>query len=65
VTGEDFGSVAAGYERRERSEPHPVGWLVPDPGGVAAQHRGLVPEHQQLSLLRPFLAEYQDSETEY
>jgi hypothetical protein len=32
---------------------------------VAAQHCVFVPEHQQLSLLRPFSAEHQDSEAEY
>jgi hypothetical protein len=32
---------------------------------VAAQHRVLVPEYQQLSILRPVGAEYQDSQAEY
>jgi hypothetical protein len=32
---------------------------------VAAQHRVLVPEHQQLSILRQVLAEYQDGDAEY
>jgi len=31
---------------------------------VAAQHRVLVPEYQQLSILRPVPAEHQDSEAE-
>jgi hypothetical protein len=63
--GEDFGPAPARDESCQRGEPHPVGWLVPDPGGVAAQHRVFVPEHQQLSLLRPLPAEHQDSEAEY
>jgi len=32
---------------------------------VPAQHRVLVPEHQQLSILRQIPAEYQDSQAEY
>ena len=30
--------------------------------GVSAQHRDLVPEHQQLSILRPVAAEHQDGQ---
>jgi hypothetical protein len=33
--------------------------------GVAAQHRVLVPEHQQFSVLRQVCAECQDSQAEY
>jgi hypothetical protein len=33
--------------------------------GVAAQHRVLVPEYQQLSIVRPVPAEYQDSQAGY
>ena len=40
-----------GAEPSKRGEPHPVGGLVPDPPGVPAQHRVLMPEHQQLSIL--------------
>ena len=43
----------------------PVGWLVTYPASVAAQHRVLVPEHQQLSILRQVPAEYQDGDAEY
>jgi hypothetical protein len=32
---------------------------------VAAQHRVLVPEHQQLSILRPVAPEHQDSQAEH
>jgi hypothetical protein len=39
--------------------------VVPDPADVAAEHRVLVPEHQQLSSLRPVAAEHQDSYAEY
>ncbi len=65
VIGKDFGPAAAGEEPCQRSEPHPVGRLVPYPAGVAAQHRVLVPEHQQFSILRQVLTEHQDSEAEY
>jgi hypothetical protein len=32
---------------------------------LAAQHRVLVPEHQQLDIFRPVAAEHQDSHAEY
>jgi hypothetical protein len=35
-----------------------------DTADMAAQHRVLVPEYQQLSIPRPVPAEYQDSEAE-
>jgi hypothetical protein len=50
----------AGDEPRQRGEPHPVCWFVPDPAGVAVQDRVLVPEHQQFSILRKVLTRYQD-----
>jgi hypothetical protein len=50
--------------QRERGEPGPVGWFVPDPAGVPAQHRVLVPENQQLRVLRPVTADHQDSQAE-
>src|SRR5260370_5682879 len=62
--GEDFGPVPAGYEPCQRGEPHPVRCLVPYPAGGPARHRVLVPEHEQLSILRPVRAEYQDSQAE-
>jgi hypothetical protein len=42
-----------------------VGRLVPDPADVAAQHRVLVLEHQQLSLLPPLPAQHQHGQAEY
>jgi hypothetical protein len=42
-----------------------LGRLVPYPVGVAAQHRVLMPEHQQFSVLRQVLTECQDSQAEY
>ena len=63
--GEDFGPALAGEEWCQRGEPHPVGRLVPYPAGVAAQHRVLVPERQQFSILRQVLTEHQDGQTEY
>jgi hypothetical protein len=32
---------------------------------VPAQHRVLVPEHEQLGILRPVTAEHQDGQAEY
>jgi putative transposase len=39
-------------EPGQRSEPGPVGRLVPLPPGEPAQHRVLVPEHQQFGVFR-------------
>ena len=61
----DLTPASARYEPCQRGEPHPVGRLVPYPASVAAQHRVLVPEYQQFSILRQVLTEHQDSEAEY
>src|SRR5450755_4627668 len=53
--------TAARTESRERVEPGPVTGVVPYPAGVPAQHRVLVPEHQQPGVLRPVTADHQDS----
>ena len=62
--GEDLGPAPAGQEPGQRGEAHPVGRLVSHPADVAAQHRVLMPEHQQLSGFRSVAAERQDSHTE-
>ena len=49
-----------GMNRRERGKPGSVSGFVPDPAGVPAQHRVLVPEHQQLGVLLPVPAGHQD-----
>ena len=61
----DPGPALAGYQPRQRGEPHSVGGLVPYPPGVPAQHRVLVPEHQQFSLHGQVPAEHQDGEGGY
>ena len=38
--------------------------VVPYPASAAAQHRVLVPEHQQFSVLRQVLTAYQDGQAE-
>jgi hypothetical protein len=63
--GEDFGPAPAGKEPCQRGEPHLVDRLIPDPAGVAAQHRVLVPQYQQLSILRPVPTEHQGSDAQY
>ena len=63
--GEDLGPAPARYKPRQRGEPGPVGRLVPHPAGVPPQDRVLVPEHQQLSLLRQVAAEHQDGQAEH
>ena len=51
--GEDADPAPAGDEPSQRSEPGPVARLVSHPACVAAQHRVLMPEHQQLSVWVP------------
>ena len=63
--GKDLCPAPAGKKPGQRREQHPVSRLVPDPASLTAQHRVLVPQHQQLSSLRPVAAEHQDSYTEY
>ena len=65
ATGKISAQRLQGYEPCQRCEPHPVSWLVPDPADVAAQHRVLMPEYQQLSILHRVPADCQDSQAEY
>jgi hypothetical protein len=60
----NLGPARGGYRPGQRGEPHPVGRLVTHPADMTAQHCALVPECQQLSILRPVPAEHQDSEAE-
>ena len=61
---EDPGPLPPRDERGQRGEPGPVGRLVTYPAGVPAQHRVLVPEHQQLGVLRLGPAEHQHNQPE-
>ena len=63
--GEDFGPAAVGDEPGQRGEPYPVGRPVTYPADLAAQHRVLVPEYQQFSILRQVRAGHQDGQAEY
>ena len=63
--GEDLGPAPARYKSRQGGEPGPVDRLVPHPAGVPPQDRVLVPEHQQLSVLRQVAAEDQDGQAEH
>jgi hypothetical protein len=49
----------------QRGEPDPIGRLVTHPADVAAQYRVLVPESQQLSILRQVRAGRQYGQAEY
>jgi hypothetical protein len=62
--GEDPGPVPARDEPGKRGEPGPAGGVVAHPACVPAQHRVLVPEHQQFGVLRPVPAGHQDSQAE-
>jgi hypothetical protein len=61
---EDPGPLPPRDRRGQRGEPGPVGGLVPDPAGGPAQHRVLMPEHQQLGVLRLVPAEHQRNQAE-
>jgi hypothetical protein len=63
--GEDLGPAPARYKPRQRGEPGPVGRLVPHPADVPPQYRVLMPEHEQLSILRQVAAERQDGQAEH
>jgi len=41
----------AGDQPGQGREPEPAGRLAADPAGLPAQHRVLVPEHQQFGVL--------------
>jgi hypothetical protein len=47
---EDPGPASARQEPCHRSEPHPVGRVIPYPADIPAQHRVLVPEYEQLGV---------------
>jgi hypothetical protein len=51
--------------QRLRGETGPVSRLTPHPAGVPPQYRVLMPEHQQLSILRQVAAERQDGQAEH
>jgi hypothetical protein len=61
---EDPGPAAPRDEPGQRGEPGAVTGLVPYPAGVPAQYRVLVPEHQQLGVLRPVPADHHGSQAE-
>jgi hypothetical protein len=51
VTREHRAPSPPGDEPGQRRQPQPVGRLVADPAGLAAKHRILVPENQELGIL--------------
>jgi len=63
--GEDLGPAPARHKPRQRGEPGPVSRLVPHPADVPPQYRVLMPERQQLSILRQVTAEHQDGQAEH
>jgi hypothetical protein len=56
----DLTPAPARYERCQRGEPGPVSGLVPHPADVAAQHRVLVAQNQQLRVLGEITTEQHD-----
>jgi hypothetical protein len=42
----------AGDQPGQGCEPQAVGWLIPDPAGLAAQHGVIVPQRQEFGFLR-------------
>ena len=62
---EDLGRALTWDESRQRGEPGTVGRLIPHPADVPPQYRVLMPENQQLSILRQLTAERQDDQAEH
>jgi hypothetical protein len=65
VTGKISAQRLRGMSRASAASHTRSAGPVSDPAGVAAQHRVLMPEHQQLGLLRLVPADCQDSQAEY
>ena len=65
VTGEDLGPAPARYEPRQRGEPGPADRLVSHPASVPPQDSVLMPENEQLGILRQATVEHQDGQAEY
>ena len=65
VTGKTSAQRRRGMNCVRPANQGPVSWLVPHPADIAAQHRVLVPEDEQLSILRQVAAECQDGQTQY
>jgi len=61
----DLTPALARYEPCQRSEPGPVDGLVPRPADVAAQHRVLVAQDQQLRILGKITTDQHDQQPEH
>jgi hypothetical protein len=61
----DLTPAPARYEPCQRREPGPVSGLVPRPADVAAQHRVLVAQDQQLGVLGQITTEQHDQQPEH
>jgi hypothetical protein len=61
----DLAPVPARYEPCQCSEPGPVSGLVSRPADVAAQHRVLVAQNQQLGVLGQITTEQHDQQPEH
>jgi hypothetical protein len=61
----DLAPAPARYEPCQRSEPDPVSGLVSRPADVAAQHRVLVAQNQQLGVLGQITTEQHDQQPEH
>lgn len=62
VRGKGLSPAPARYKPRQRGEPGSVTRLVPHPARVPSQYRVLMPEHQQLGILRQVPAEHHDGQ---
>ena len=49
--GEHRAPPAPGDQPGQRRQPQPVGLLIPDPAGLSAQYRVLMPEYQESGIL--------------
>ena len=60
VTGKIPAQRRRGMNRVSAANQAPVGGFIAHPAGVPAQHRVLVPDHQQFGVLRLVTGDHQD-----
>jgi hypothetical protein len=65
VTGKTWAQRLRGTSRASAANQARSAGFVPHPVGVPAQYRVLMPEHEQLSILRHVTAEHQDGQAEH
>ena len=65
VTGKTSAQRLRGMSRASAANQGRSAGSIPHPAGMPPQYRVLVPEHEQLGILRPVAPEHQDGKAEY